>query len=138
MENVKEFKYDVRILEGHLDTFGHVNNATYLELYEEARWDFIQGGEHGLERIMQEKIGPVVLEANIKFRREIKNREIISIVSKTINVHGKILTLEQRMLKADGQVASVATFTVGIMDLKARKLIDPPKGWLEAVGVLEA
>lgn len=138
MENVKEFKYDVRILEGHLDTFGHVNNATYLELYEEARWDFIQGGEHGIERIMQEKIGPVVLEANIKFRREIKNREIISIVSKTINVHGKILTLEQRMLKADGQIASVATFTVGIMDLKARKLIDPPKGWLEAVGVLEA
>lgn len=137
MENVKEFKYQVQILEKHLDTFGHVNNAAYLELYEEARWDFIQDSGHGLEHILREKIGPVVLEANIKFRRELKNREKITITSKTISLNGKILTLEQKMIKEDGQIASIATFTVGIMDLKARKLIEAPSGWLSAVGVLE-
>ena len=31
------YEYDKTILEQHLDTFGHVNNAVYLSLYEEAR-----------------------------------------------------------------------------------------------------
>ena len=37
----KIFTYEMLIKEKHLDTFGHVNNATYFELLEEARWDFI-------------------------------------------------------------------------------------------------
>ena len=131
----KEFRYQVKILEAHLDTFGHVNNAVYLQLYEEARWDFIQASGHGLEKILSEKIGPVVLEANVKFRKELTNRETITITSKSVTLNGKILTLEQKMLKENGQIASMATFTVGIMDLKERKLIDPPTGWLEAVGI---
>ncbi len=31
-------EYHLLILEKHLDTFGHVNNASYLEILEEARW----------------------------------------------------------------------------------------------------
>jgi len=29
------YEYQKEILEQHLDTFGHVNNAVYLSLYEE-------------------------------------------------------------------------------------------------------
>jgi acyl-CoA thioesterase FadM len=32
-----EHVYTTQILEGHLDTFGHVNNARHLDLLEEAR-----------------------------------------------------------------------------------------------------
>ena len=35
------FEYELVIKECHLDSFGHVNNAIYVQLYEEARWDFI-------------------------------------------------------------------------------------------------
>lgn len=31
-------EYPVVIREHHLDTFGHVNNAAYLDILEEARW----------------------------------------------------------------------------------------------------
>ncbi len=41
--------YDVLILESHLDTFGHVNNAAYLTLFEESRWDFITKNGYGLK-----------------------------------------------------------------------------------------
>ena len=34
-------EYALVIREQHLDTFGHVNNAKYLEILEEARWDLI-------------------------------------------------------------------------------------------------
>jgi acyl-CoA thioester hydrolase len=56
---------DVLIRESHLDTFGHVNNATYLSLFEQARWDLIEAGGYGLRVIRQTGLGPVVLEAKI-------------------------------------------------------------------------
>ena len=36
---------NVRVRNYHLDGYGHVNNARYLEFLEEARWTFFE--EHG-------------------------------------------------------------------------------------------
>jgi acyl-CoA thioester hydrolase len=129
------FSYSVLIMEKHLDSFGHVNNAAYLELYEEARWDFITKHGFGLERIKKEKKGPVVLEANLKFKKELFNRELITILSTSRNIiRDKIMTLEQHMIKADGSIASELILTVGFFDLSSRQLIPPEEGWLKAVG----
>ena len=72
-------EYEVLIIERHLDTFGHVNNATYLDLFEAARWDWITGNGFGLERIRELGQGPTVLEVVLRFKREIKNRQRITI-----------------------------------------------------------
>ena len=48
MQN-KIFEYPLTIKEFHLDTFGHVNNATYLQIYEEARWEFINQNGYATE-----------------------------------------------------------------------------------------
>lgn len=130
------FEYDVVIRENHLDSFGHVNNAVYVQLYEEARWDFITKNGFGLEVIQRDQVGPVLLDLQVRFKREIKNREQIKILSQTKEIiSSKIMILEQRMLKADGKIASEAVFTVGFFDMKARKLIDPSPEWLHAVGI---
>ena len=136
MSEYRPFEYQTQILEHRLDTFGHVNNARYLELYEEARWDFIENSGYGLDQILSNQQGPVVLDVNCRFKRELKNREMITIVSKTIEWSGKISRLEQKIVKADGQIASEAVFTFGFMDFKQRKLIDPPDQWLKAIGVI--
>jgi YbgC/YbaW family acyl-CoA thioester hydrolase len=129
------FEYSVQIKEFHLDTFGHVNNAVYMALYEEARWDFITKHGYGLEKIQQEKKGPVILESTIRYRKELINREIITIVSEPIDPEkSKIMTINQKMFKADGSLASDAVFTVGFMDLKERKLILAPEDWRKACG----
>ena len=122
MSEYQQFKYTTKILEHRLDTFGHVNNARYLELYEEARWDFIHNSGYGLAEILTKKQGPVVLDVNCRFKRELTNIETITILTQT--------------LKADGTVASEATFTFGFMDFTQRKLIDPPDSWLKAIGVI--
>lgn len=134
--NVTTFQYPMLVLEKHLDTFGHVNNATYLELYEEARWDFIEKNGWGLKRIQSTGIGPVIVELNLKFKRELKNREnfIIESVFKEMK-NSKIMILDQRMLKEDGTVASELELQVGVFDLKQRSLINPTDEWLHAVGV---
>jgi acyl-CoA thioester hydrolase len=130
------FEYEVLIREFHLDSFGHVNNAAYVMLYEEARWDFISKNGFGLDYIQKHQIGPVILDLSVRFKRELKNRERITITSKTIEIMSpKILVLEQNMIKGDGKVASEAKFTVGFFDMKERKLIDANPEWLHAVGV---
>ena len=65
------YEYELTILEQHLDTFGHVNNAVYLTLYEEARWDFITKNNLGLKEILDKKIGPVLLDVQLTFKAEL-------------------------------------------------------------------
>ena len=130
------FEYEIVIKECHLDSFGHVNNAVYVQLYEEARWDFITKNGFGLEVIQRDQVGPVLLDLQVKFRREIKNREVIKIQSQTREIlSSKMMVLDQKMIKADGKIASEAVFTVGFFDMKQRKLIEANPLWLKAVGV---
>jgi hypothetical protein len=45
------------------------------------------------------------------------------------------MTMNQKMLKEDGTIASTLELTVGLMDLRARKLIAPTAQWLYAIGL---
>jgi len=133
------FEYPITIRECHLDSFGHVNNAVYVQLYEEARWDFITKQGFGLEVIQRTQKGPVILDLQVRFKRELKNRELITIVSQAKEVRGsKIVILEQKMLRADGKVASEGIFTVGFFDLQERCLIEATTEWLKAVGIVDS
>jgi YbgC/YbaW family acyl-CoA thioester hydrolase len=133
-----EFEYKFKILENHLDSFGHVNNATYLQIYEEARWDFISGRGWGFEKIQNDKIGPVLLEAKLSFKRELLNREEITIKSIYAGRKNKlVMQMAQEMVKADGKIASTLLIDVGLIDMKARKLMEPTKEWMNAIGVVE-
>lgn len=131
----EKFSYRFQIKEQHLDSFGHVNNAEYLALYEEARWELITHNGYGIEEVKKYKQGPVVLEVKVRFRKELKNREFITIESMDANVKGKIMQLTQRMINEKGELCSDAHFTFGFMDLKERKLITPPPMWLNAMGI---
>ena len=130
----KVHEYPVQILEHHLDGFGHVNNATYLELFEEARWDLITRGGFGLEQVRERQIGPVVLAVELRFNREATNRERLTIRTRTIEYKGKIGKLEQILTRPDGLASCTATFTFGLFDLKTRRLLRPTPEWLKAVG----
>lgn len=127
------YQYKVLIRETHLDVFGHMNNATYLELFEEARWDTIVKNGFDLNYIKRTQTGPVILECNVKFLLEILPREEITITVEQISYHGVIGKLKQQMLKANGEVACEAVFTYGLFDLKNRRLISPTEEWLKAI-----
>ncbi len=124
------FTYDLVIKEHHLDSYGHVNNATYLTLYEEARWEVCNQRGFGYEAIHKARLGPVILSVEMKFMKELTLREKIGITFELISYEGKIFKMKQQMIKADGRVASEAVFTGGFFDLDARKLIPPNKEWL--------
>lgn len=126
--------YDILIREHHVDSLGHMNNATYLALYEEARWELITSHGYGFHEVQRTKQAPVILEINLKFLKEVTLREKVRITTELLEYKGKIARMRQQMLKEDGSVASEAILTFGLFDLKQRKLIEPTDAWINAVG----
>lgn len=130
----KTFYYPLIIKENHLDTFGHVNNATYLSLFEEARWDLITKNGYGLKKIQETGIGPTILEIKLVFIKELRLREEIVIETQLVSYEKKIGQLSQKMIR-EGVVCCEAELTIGLFDLSTRKLILPTPEWLHAVGL---
>lgn len=128
-------EYRLRILEKHLDSFAHVNNAAYLEILEEARWDLITRNGYGLEVVQRLRVGPVVLQVDLRFLRELRNRQEVTVRSWIESYRGKVGEFTQQIVDASGEVCCDAHFTVGLFDLATRKLIAPTPEWLEGLGL---
>ncbi len=130
----KKFETSYQIKEFHLDTFGHVNHATYLQILEDVRWDIIGENGFSLENIQKEKKGPIILDYQIKYKRELVNREEVRIETWLDSVVKKFMILKQVIYKLDGEVSAEAQMTVGYFDMNERKLLSPTKEWLQAIG----
>lgn len=127
--------YEILVRESHVDSLGHMNNATYLALLEEARWEMITQRGFGFKEIQEKKLGPVILEVQLKFLKEIRLREKIKITTDLLNYVGKVGQLKQQMIKENGDIAAEAVFTFGLFDMRARKLVEPSHEWQQALGV---
>ncbi|MFZ4403844.1 MAG: acyl-CoA thioesterase [Pseudobdellovibrionaceae bacterium] len=125
--------YSFLVLETHLDFLGHVNNATYLQLFEEARWAWITEKGFGYDKIIQTQLSPVILEVNLKFLSEVRLREKATIESSLLEYTNKVGKLKQSMKKADGTVACEAVLTFGLFSLETRKLVLPTPEWMAAL-----
>lgn len=132
----KIFSYPLIIKEQHLDTFGHVNNATYLSLFEEARWDLVTNNGYGLKKIRESGLGPTILEIKIVFLKELLLRDQITIETQLLAYERKIGKLQQKMIR-NGEACCQADIVIGLFDLKTRKLITPTSEWMGAFGITE-
>ncbi|MBA2655020.1 MAG: acyl-CoA thioesterase [Gammaproteobacteria bacterium] len=130
------FSYPLMIKEIYLDTFGHVNNATYLTLFEEARWDIITKNGYGLKKIQETGLGPTILEIKLVFLKELCLREKVMIETQVISYEKKVGKLSQKMIRND-EVCCEAEMIIGLFNLVERKLVLPTAEWLYAVGVNE-
>lgn len=63
------FKTEVRGYE--LDSYGHVNNAVYINYLEQARWEILKKDEV-LKSLYHKNLLLVVTETNIRYMRELK------------------------------------------------------------------
>ncbi len=131
----KQFHYKTKTLPIHIDSFGHVNNSSYLVLYEEARWDILNQGNWEVDKIQQEKIGPVLLNVNLSFKRELKLGDDIIIKSQLKEIKNKkVVMFYQEIITEHNELASTALFEIGLFDLNKRKLINITDEWLSVLG----
>lgn len=117
----------------HCDLYGHMNNAAYAELLEEGRWDFISKRGYGREAVTELDQGPIVLELNIRFRRELNPGEKVIVECWMKQVRSRSATVSQRILAENGELACEAEATLALFDLKSRRLITPNERWKAAL-----
>lgn len=120
----------------HCDIYGHVNNAAYLVLFEEARWDFITAGGWGPDRVQAEQVGPVILDLRLRFKREIERDETITIETWATEAETRLFTLQQRMRNAKGDECCLAEIVFCLFDLKARRMIPLTEAWKQGMQLL--
>lgn len=126
-------QYPSIIKEAHLDTFGHVNNAAYLTLLEEARWELITQNGYGLAVVQTTGQGPTLLEIKLTFLKELRLRDAIIIETQLTDYQHKIGTLAQT-IRRNGVVCCTAEMSFGLFDMTKRKLLLPTPAWLKAIG----
>lgn len=123
---------DIKVRGYHLDLYGHVNNARYLEFLEEARWAFTEA--HGsIDYFTQAKLAFVVVNININYRRAALMGEELSIATAMQKIGGRSAVIHQRVcLKGTDTVIAEADVTFVIFDGNQNAAV-PLAGELRAV-----
>lgn len=99
-----------RIRGYHLDGYGHVNNARYLEFLEEARWHFFE--QHDL---LGELAGVqiVVARIDIRYRRSVVAGDVLTVRNRVKTVEPRLAVIRQIVSFADsGKTAAQADVTL--------------------------
>jgi YbgC/YbaW family acyl-CoA thioester hydrolase len=130
----QQFEYIFTVTPDLLDGYNHVNNARYLDLYERARWDILEKSGLGRDSVHSNKIGPVIIEVNIRFSREILAGEQIKIVTRSRRKNDLVFYFDQQMINPKGEISSKAVFTSSLFDLEKRKIVKADEKWLKAMG----
>ena len=106
----------IKIRSFHTDAFGHVNNARYLELLEEARWQFAE--HHGLVNLLnEEKLGFIIMELNLRFRLPVVEGETIQVQTSLISLGTSLGEVRQLIKKQDtGKLAAKSMCTFVLID----------------------
>lgn len=133
--NTRKFLYRLIIQEKDLDSFGHVNNAAYLVLFEQARWDLLNQNGFDFKKMQEAGLGPTIMKITVSYLKELRLNDEIQIETQIVSYEGKVGKIFQRMLREE-QVCCEAEIVMGLFDLTTRKLVLPTPEWLAAIGVM--
>jgi len=109
-----------------LDSYGHVNNAVFLNYFEQARWELFQ--DKGLlQHLTSSGLFLVVVEVNIRYQHEVKLGDELEI-STTVRKDEPFIIFNQKMkLCSTGRPLARAKVKTLFVD-KQRITHDIPSG----------
>jgi thioesterase-3 len=94
----------------HVDVYGHVNNARYLEFLEEARWAACDGKEVELAWFMQRKMMLAVNRVEIDYKRPAIMGDILQIETQIAKIAEKHLEIRQTITRQNKLVSSAVVY----------------------------
>lgn len=116
----------------HLDGYGHVNNARYLEFLEEARWAFFE--RHGLSDLLQ-GIQMVVSRIDIRYRRSAIDGDILETETRLLEILPRQVKFRQAILFVQGRKTAVEA-DVTLMSTQNGKAVSLSGPLREALNLL--
>ena len=115
---------NVRVRNYHLDGYGHVNNARYLEFLEEARWAFFE--EHGLLSEI-DGLMLVVVRTDIRYRRAAIDGDILRFEGRLKELTSRHIILTQNIVLPSGKNAVEAESTLMVVSAESGRSISIPE-----------
>jgi thioesterase-3 len=97
---------EIKIRGYHLDLFGHVNNARYLEFLEEARWAAFEKTVD-LEELARKGYAFTVVNININYRRPAFMNEVVVIETEVAQWRRRSAVIHQ-VVKLQGTESVIA------------------------------
>lgn len=127
------FSVPVTVRGYELDTQGHLNQAVYLQYAEHARWELLRAAGLPQDKLLADGIGPVALETTVRFRRELRGGDEVTVSCRFEFTTTRTFRIRQEVRLLDGTVAAEVTAVAGLLDLASRKLVADPAGRLQAL-----
>lgn len=116
-----------------LDSFGHVNNAVYLQYCEGARNDYLR--QRGIEfaDFKRWKIGPVLYHASIDYKRQARADDRL-LIKGILSFQGRTrFTIEHEMIRSsDDELVCSALLNFAFVDLTTQKPCRVPQPFRDA------
>ncbi|MFJ4715479.1 acyl-CoA thioesterase [Streptomyces sp. NPDC088785] len=126
------FSVRVEVRGYETDVQGHLNQAVYLQYAEHARWALLRHTGIDQSDLLARRVGPVVLETNIRYLRELRAGDTVDVECVFEWGEGKTFRVRQAIRKTDGTLSAEITAVGGVLDLERRKLLaDPRKAFEE-------
>jgi thioesterase-3 len=111
-----EYLTEIKVRGYHADFYGHVNNARYLEFFEEDRWARLES-VIDLRQLAARGFTFLVVNINVNYRKAVGVGEILLISTVLEKIGNKSGVLKQEIvLKGSGEIAADALVTFVIMD----------------------
>ncbi|MFD8571864.1 acyl-CoA thioesterase [Streptomyces sp. NPDC059639] len=121
------FSVRVEVRGYETDSQGHLNQAVYLQYAEHARWALLRHGGIEQRDLLTRGVGPVVLETNIRYLRELRAGDAVDVECVFEWGEGKTFRVLQAIRKTDGTLSAEITGVSGMLDLDRRKLVGDPR-----------
>jgi YbgC/YbaW family acyl-CoA thioester hydrolase len=121
-----EFKLNVRGYE--LDSYGHVNNAVYLNYFEQARWEILREKEL-LKWFMDNHLFLVVTEMKVRYSSEAKLFDELLIRTRVAK-EAPYLVFYQKMYFGDSKVKACSALVKTLLRDVEKHTIDIPEDFL--------
>ncbi|WP_447528789.1 MULTISPECIES: acyl-CoA thioesterase [unclassified Vreelandella] len=114
-------RVDLRVRGYHLDGYGHVNNARYLEFMEEGRWAFFDDHKDLIRELHEAGRAFVVVNLNIDYKNAAVQNDDLSVLTGITEVGERSARCHHRIQRADGKVVAQADLTFVLLDIKSNK-----------------
>jgi len=115
---------EIKVRGYHLDVFGHVNNARYLEFLEEARWTYLEQMGISFDSFARKGISLAVVNININYRAPSVLGDVLVIETTLNKIGNRSIVLNQVVHKKhDNKRVIDAEVTFVIIDLATGRAI---------------
>jgi acyl-CoA thioester hydrolase len=120
------FQTQITVRGYELDSQGHLNNAVYHQYGDHARWECLRAAGISVDDLLASGLGPVTLESTIRFHRELRGGQDVTVSCAFVWGERKTFRVDQQFHSSDGTLVAEIVSIGGLMNIAERRhLADP-------------